>query len=147
MLTVQTPSFNQIAEEPKRLTHKNELIKMKLRTEFQKEYYPQVIEIYQRTGYSGYKIAKMKLLPVSKSVMCEWIASYEASKGNGSKRRIIEAKKEQAEAEVEALKSRISDLEEALRIERLRNQLNEKIIDIAEQRWHIEIRKKAGTKQ
>ena len=53
----------------------------------------------------------------------------------------------QAEAEVEALKSRISDLEEALRIERLRNQLNEKIIDIAEQRWHIEIRKKAGTKQ
>lgn len=99
---------------------------MKLRTEFQKEYYPQVIEIYQRTGYSGYKIAKMKLLPVSKSVMCEWIANYEASKGNGSKRRIMEAKKEQAEAEVEALKSRISDLEEALRIERLRNQLNEK---------------------
>lgn len=120
---------------------------MKLRTEFQKEYYPQVIEIYQRTGYSGYKIAKMKLLPVSKSVMCEWIANYEASKGNGSKRRIMEAKKEQAEAEVEALKSRISDLEEALRIERLRNQLNENIIDIAEQRWHIEIRKKAGTKQ
>lgn len=66
---------------------------MKLRTEFQKEYYPQVIEIYQRTGYSGYKIAKMKLLPVSKSVMCEWIANYEASKGNGSKRRIMEAKK------------------------------------------------------
>lgn len=120
---------------------------MKLRTEFQKEYYPQVIEIYQRTGYSGYKIAKMKLLPVSKSVICEWIANYEASKGNGSKRRIMQAKKEQAEAEVEALKSRISDLEEALRIERLRNQLNEKIIDIAEQRWQIEIRKKAGTKQ
>lgn len=36
------------------------------------------------------------------------------------------SEKEQAEAEVEALKSRISDLEEALRIERLRNQLNEK---------------------
>ena len=63
------------------------------------------------------------------------------------KKKDYGSEKEQAEAEVEALKSRISDLEEALRIERLRNQLNEKIIDIAEQRWHIEIRKKAGTKQ
>lgn len=68
-------------------------------------------------------------------------------KETDQKEGLWKRKKEQAEAEVEALKSRISDLEEALRIERLRNQLNEKIIDIAEQRWHIEIRKKAGTKQ
>lgn len=46
-----------------------------------------------------------------------------------------------------SLKSRISELEESLRVERLRNRLNEKIIDIAEARWHIEIRKKAGTKR
>ena len=38
-------------------------------------------------------------------------------------------------------------MKEQLRIEKLRNRLNEKIIDIAEERWHIEIRKKAGTKQ
>lgn len=68
-------------------------------------------------------------------------------KETDQKEGLCKQKKEQAEAEVEALKSRISDLEEALRIERLRNQLNEKIIDIAEQRWHIEIRKNAGTKQ
>ncbi len=48
---------------------------------------------------------------------------------------------------MESLKSRISELEESLRLERLRNRLNEKIIDIAEARWHIEIRKKAGTKR
>lgn len=46
-----------------------------------------------------------------------------------------------------SLKSRISELEESLRVERLRNRLNEKIIDIAEARWHIEIRKKADTKR
>lgn len=103
-------------------------------TEFQKKYYQQVIEIHQKTGFSPRKIAKLQLVPVSVRQMYHWIA-------------IFEAKKSKEQEELESLKSRISELEESLRVERLRNRLNEKIIDIAEARWHIEIRKKAGTKR
>lgn len=75
------------------------------------------------------------------------IAIFEAENGKGSPQRIMEAKKSKEQEELESLKSRTSELEESLRVERLRNRLNEKIIDIAEARWHIEIRKKAGTKR
>ena len=120
---------------------------MKLHTDFQKRYYPQVIEIYQKTGYSAYRIAKLNLLPVGREIMRQWIANFEAENGKGSPKRIMQAKQSQTEEELEALKAKVADLEEQLRREKLRNRLNEKIIDIAEERWHIEIRKKAGTKQ
>jgi len=120
---------------------------MKIHTNFQKQYYHQVIDIYQKTGYTPYKIEKLQLVPVSRRHMQEWIANFEAENGKGSPKRIMEAKKAKEQEELEALKAQIADLEEQLRIEKLRNRLNEKIIDIAEQRWHIDIRKKAGTKQ
>ena len=37
-------------------------------TEFQKKYYQQVIEIYQKTGFSPRKIAKFLTLTVKKSL-------------------------------------------------------------------------------
>ena len=120
---------------------------MKIHTELQKRYYHQVIEIYQKTGFSPDKILKMNLVPISRSLMYEWIANFEAEQGKGSSQRVMKAQKLKAEEDLEALKVKVAELEEQLRIEKLRNRLNEKIIDIAEERWHIDIRKKAGTKQ
>ena len=131
----------------KKVDSQKESIIMTPHTEFQKKYYQQVIEIHQKTGFSPRKIAKLQLVPVSVRQMYHWIAIFEAENGKGSPRRIMEAKKSKEQEELESLKSRISELEESLRVERLRNRLNEKIIDIAEARWHIEIRKKAGTKR
>ena len=131
----------------KKVDSQKESIIMTPHTEFQKKYYQQVIEIYQKTGFSPRKIAKLQLVPVSVRQMYHWIAIFEAENGKGSPQRIMEAKKSKEQEELESLKSRISELEESLRVERLRNRLNEKIIDIAEARWHIEIRKKAGTKR
>lgn len=131
----------------KKVDSQKESIIMTPHTEFQKKYYQQVIEIHQKTGFSPRKIAKLQLVPVSVRQMYHWIAIFEAENRKGSPRRIMEAKKSKEQEELESLKSRISELEESLRVERLRNRLNEKIIDIAEARWHIEIRKKAGTKR
>ena len=131
----------------KKVDSQKKSIIMTPHTEFQKKYYQQVIEIHQKTGFSPRKIAKLQLVPVSVRQMYHWIAIFEAENGKGSPRRIMEAKKSKEQEELESLKSRISELEESLRLERLRNRLNEKIIDIAEARWHIEIRKKAGTKR
>ena len=44
--------------------------------------------------------------------------------------------------ELDALKAKIADLEEQLRIEKMRRRLNEKIIDITEEKYNIPIRKK-----
>jgi len=49
--------------------------------------------------------------------------------------------------ELDALKAKIADLEEQLRIEKMRGRMNEKIIGIAEKKYKIPIRKKAGAKQ
>lgn len=120
---------------------------MKLHTKFQKEYYPQVIEIYKRTGYGSNKIVNLGLVPVSKRVIDEWISSYKAEQGIGTPKKIMAFQKTKEQEEIESLKARIAELEEDLRREKIRSRLNEKIIEIAEERWQIEIRKKAGTKQ
>ena len=145
--TDKTVFLSLFVLDQKWLTQKKETIIMKLRSELQKKYYQQVIDFHQKTGLSPHKMAKMQLFPVSVTQMYEWIAIFDAENGKGSPRRIMEAKKSKEQEELESLKSRISELEESLRVERLRNRLNEKIIDIAEARWHIEIRKKAGTKR
>ena len=120
---------------------------MKLHTNFQKKYYSQVIEIYQKTGLSGYKISKMNLVPVGKETMRQWIANFVSENRKETPQVQMKSKESQTNEELEALKAKVADLEEQLRVEKLRNRLNEKIIDIAEERWHIDIRKKAGTKQ
>ena len=117
-------------------------------TEKRMKYYDQVIEIYKKTGYSARRIEKMNLVPVSHHAIQDWINNFVAENGRVTPQTIVMKSNEtQASAELDALKAKVADLEEQLRKEKLRNLLNEKIIDIAEKRWHIEIRKKAGTKQ
>lgn len=116
-------------------------------TEKRLKYYDEVIEIYKKTGMSPRSIAKMKLFPVSRETMRLWIANFVSENGKVTPQTLMQSKESQTNEELEALKAKVADLEEQLRIEKLRNRLNEKIIDIAEDRWHIEIRKKAGTKQ
>ena len=110
-------------------------------------YYEQVIDIYKQTGYSSYHIDKMQIVPVGRRTIKEWIANFVSE--NGDKTPIVEMRSNQAQRdeELEALKAKVADLEEQLRIERMRGRLNEKIIEIAEKKYNIPIRKKAGAKQ
>ena len=110
-------------------------------------YYDQVIEIYTKTGYSAYQIEKLGIVPVDRKSIKAWIANFVAENGTVTPQTPMQSKESQTNQELEALKAEVADLEEQLRVEKLRNRLNEKIIDIAEERWHIDIRKKAGTKQ
>jgi hypothetical protein len=54
---------------------------------------------------------------------------------------------ESEEAELRALQERIKNLERELEQARLRGTALDTMIDVAESQFHIEIRKKAGTKQ
>ena len=115
-------------------------------TEKQQKYYDQVVELYQKTGMTATRIAEMELFPVARTTIARWIAKFATDPANRDPQAMAKSIKSKAD-ELEALKAKVADLEEQLRVEKLRNRLNEKIIDIAEERWHIEIRKKAGTKQ
>ncbi|MDY4615600.1 MAG: hypothetical protein SO411_07840 [Bacteroidaceae bacterium] len=110
-------------------------------------YYDQVIEFYQKTGYSAYKIEKLGIVPLKRKAIHNWIVNFVAENGKITSQTSMQSKESQSNEELDALKAEVAELKEQLRIEKLRNRLNEKIIDIAEERWHIEIRKKAGTKQ
>ena len=117
-------------------------------TEKRRKYYDQVIDIYKKTGFTATRIEKLNLVPVKRHAIKRWIDNFVAENGRVTPQTIVMKSNEtQASAELDALKAKVADLEEQLRKEKLRNLLNEKIIDIAEKRWHIEIRKKAGTKQ
>ena len=119
-----------------------------LHTKKRKKYYAQVIEIYQQTGYGADRIRTYSKLPLNPSTIRSWIVNFENENG-----RIYAQKKPQSsmkkanDVNLEALQQEILDLKEELRKEKLRNLLNDKIIEIAEKKYRIEIRKKAGAKQ
>ena len=116
-------------------------------TEKRLKYYDQVVEIYQKTGYSAYRIAKLGLVPLERKCIAKWIANFVSENGDKAPVGYMQSTPEQRDEELEALKAKVADLEEQLRIEKMRGRLNEKIIEIAEKKYNIPIRKKAGAKQ
>ena len=109
-------------------------------------YYDRVIEIYKQTGYGRRKLSQ--LFPeVHSATIHNWISNFAEENGKVSPSTIMEPKKTESNEELEALKARIADLEEQLRLEKMRGRLNDKIIEIAEKKYNIQIRKKAGAKQ
>ena len=116
-------------------------------TEKRLKYYDQVIDIYLKTGYSANRIANLGLVPVSRYAIHEWIANFVAENGKVTPQQVMQQKETEKTEEIKALEARIADLEEQLRIEKMRGRLNEKIIEIAEKKYNIPIRKKAGAKQ
>ena len=116
-------------------------------TEKRLNYYDQVIDIYLKTGYSAERIANLGLVPVGRHAIKNWIANFVSETGYKVPPVHMHYNKVQDNEELDALKAKIADLEEQLRIEKMRCRLNEKIIDIAEKKYNIPIRKKAGAKQ
>jgi hypothetical protein len=119
----------------------------KYQSEKRLKYYDKVIEIFKQTGYSAAKIAKLGIVPVSHHAIQDWINNFVSEYGRPIPQIIMQSTKESNIEEYKALHAKIADLEEQLRIEKMRNRLNEKIIEISEKKYGIEIRKKAGAKQ
>ena len=114
-------------------------------TEKRFKYYNQVIEIYKQTGYGGDRISQ--IVPVNSETIRRWIANFVAENGKVSPQQVMQQKETEKADEIKDLEARIADLEEQLRLEKMRGRLNDKIIEIAEKKYNIQIRKKAGAKQ
>lgn len=109
-------------------------------------YYDRVIELYKQTGYGKRRLSKL-ITEVDPATIGRWIANFVSENGRITPAIIMESKKTQRDEELEALKAKVADLEEQLRLEKMRGRLNDKIIEIAEKKYNIQIRKKAGAKQ
>ena len=116
-------------------------------TEKRLKYYDQVIEIYKETGYSYRRIAKMNIVPVGEHAIHDWIANFKAGNGILPSENAMKSNQENHNEELESLQKKVADLEKQLKYQEMRADAYDTMIDIAEKKFNIPIRKKAGAKQ
>lgn len=126
----------------------------KYQTEIRIRYYNQVIDVYKKTGYTSYRIAKLGIVPLSENTIEKWIANFVAEKGKNTPHKVTIMRKPQETTssletnnEVEALQKRIKELEAQLLRAEIQAEAYDEMINVAESRFKIPIRKKAGAKQ
>ena len=126
----------------------------KYQTEIRIRYYNQVIDVYKKTGYTSYRIAKLGIVPLSENTIEKWIANFVAEKGKITPHKVTIMRKPQETTssletnnEVEALQKKIKELEAQLLRAEIQAEAYDEMINVAESRFKIPIRKKAGAKQ
>ena len=109
------------------------------------QYYDKVISIYQETGYGRKRIAKM--VPVGEKTIARWIANFVAENSTVTPQTVMPSNQENHNEELEALQKEVADLKKQLKYQEMRADAYDTMIDIAEKKFNIPIRKKAGAKQ
>ena len=132
------------------------------KTEKRQKYYDEVIRLHFEKGYGEDRIAK--ILPIGHTTVNRWIANFVAENEHNSdfivmrkkthtnKPQIQHNAEQQASnlsnlEEIAKLKSEIEQLRKELDFEKLKSQAYNTMIDIAEKKFSISIRKKRGAKQ
>lgn len=121
----------------------------KYQTEIRIRYYNQVIDVYKKTGYTSYRIAKLGIVPLSENTIEKWISNFVAEKGKITPHKVTIMRKHQETTssletnnEVEALQKRIKELEAQLLRAEIQAEAYDEMINVAESRFKIPIRKK-----
>ena len=135
----------------KKLTHNNELTMFNYETEKRLKYYDKVIEIYKETGYSSRRIAKLGIVPVGYRTIAYWIANFVSEKKESQsaimKQSQSNVSEECSSTEIQELQKRIKELEAQLLQAQIKAEFYDEMINVAEAKFKIPIRKKAGAKQ
>lgn len=125
------------------------------RTTLRDQYYERAIELYFKNGYSIRQIAQ--LIPVSKSGIARWIANF--AENNPHKAPIMKKRSIQPAPQIEeepctdlpedvkALQEEVLRLKKELKHEKMRADAFDFMIDLAEDAFKIQIRKKSGAEQ
>jgi len=124
---------------------------MKLKTEKQRKYFKKVISLHYEKGYGEDRISR--IVPIGHTTVSRWISIYALeNEGKNIQMRKSKTKSQQAPVvtqvqEIKSLELEISRLQSLLKQERLRADGYEEMINVAETKFNISIRKKAGAKQ
>ena len=124
-------------------------------TQKKEQYYDKVIEMYRTTGYSAYRLKK--IFPLSKHTIARWIANFAEENPQVAVSCHMKRKKEQPipsmpaeqlpENNVQALQADLKKLRAELLNAEIKAEAYDELINVAEVKFGIQIRKKAGAKQ
>ena len=126
---------------------------MHLHTKKQQQYFKEVIRLHYEKGYGEQRISR--IIPIGHATVSRWIAIF-ASEKDGKSVQMPKTKSKlqthptataTADKEVKAFEDEIARLQSALKHERLRADAYDEMINVAESKFKIAIRKKAGAKQ
>lgn len=121
-----------------------------LHTEKQRRYFAEVIRLHYEEGYGEDRIAK--ILPIGHTTVSRWIAIFAREKGKVEMTKCtIKSQRisdmQESSDEVRELKKRIKELESQLLAAEIKAEAYDEMINVAESKFRIPIRKKAGAKQ
>ena len=122
---------------------------MKSYNEQRKRYLRPVLEM-RKEGLSYGRLSKIFLIP--EETIRRWCIKFAVDTSNSSQMKKIPVASEQVQeketnADCKALQQRIKELEAQLKKESIRADFYDEMINVAEAKFNIPIRKKAGTKQ
>ena len=122
----------------------------RLHTEKQLKYFDEVIRLHYEEGYGEDRISQ--LLPISHTTASRWIAIFAKEKGkisgaNDMRKPQGTASSSQEKDEIAKLQARVKELEAQLLHAEIKAEAYDEMINVAEAKFRIPIRKKAGAKQ
>jgi DNA-binding transcriptional regulator LsrR (DeoR family) len=122
----------------------------RLHTEKQLKYFDEVIRLHYEEGYGEDRISQ--LLPISHTTASRWIAIFAKEKGkisgaNDMRKPQETASSSQEKDEIAKLQARVKELEAQLLHAEIKAEAYDEMINVAEAKFRIPIRKKAGAKQ
>ena len=122
---------------------------MELQTSKQKLYYKEVIRLHQEKGYGNRRISH--ILPISRSTVTKWITIFASENKDRpiamKKKKTISSPQTTSNDDIKALQAENQRLKSQLKHESLRADAYNEMINVAEGKFKIPIRKKAGVKQ
>ena len=138
----------------KKVDSSNELKMEKYFSAKRERYQETVLNLYFKEGKSVGQISR--ILPLSPETIRRWCITF----ASGNEKAFIQMKRTKKivpevpvgtdgtkSKDLKELQAEIKRLQRDLRMEKLRADLNEEIIKVAESKFNIHIRKKAGAKQ
>lgn len=125
---------------------------MKSYKKLRENYHSKVLEL-SSSGMSVKEISS--LFPLSQSTVYHWIRIFADENAQeaypmdekSAKMRGCSPNMSATEADVESLRARIRELESALTKAEIKAEAYDEMINVAESKFHIQIRKKAGAKR
>ena len=120
-----------------------------LHTKKQQVYFSEVIRLHYEEGYGEDKISQV--LPIGHTTASRWIAIFAKEKGKISGTNMQKPQStvpaQNGSEEVKELQKRVKELEAQLLQAEIKAEFYDEMINVAEAKFRIPIRKKAGAKQ
>jgi hypothetical protein len=115
-------------------------------------YYDEAIRLHFELGYGEDRIAE--ILPIGHTTAWRWIRKFAAenkgkttSMARTKKKTVPKASDGEAKDDIQSLKAELSALKDKLKQAEMRADLYDEMINVAEKKFKVEIRKKAGAKR